>query len=130
MTTADYGKLSDVRPKKSLTMRLEIAFAAGTRRAASRCAIRAAATKNCTAWLISSRISWARKLSWKRWNTIRIARRSSRSCEIADGKKSYILAPENLAVGMELVIGGIGAAYGRQSLAVAEHSGRAIRFTM
>ena len=54
---------------------------------------------------LQARPAATRPPAWSASSTIRTAPRASRSSSIADGQKSYILAPANLAVGAKVMAG-------------------------
>jgi large subunit ribosomal protein L2 len=103
MTTVDYGSLSRVKPKKSLTMRLK---SHSGRNSQGRITMRHQGGGNKKLYRIidfkqnqlGTKVM-VETLEYDPYRTAFIA-----LVKHADGKKSYILAPEKLTVGMELVI--------------------------
>jgi large subunit ribosomal protein L2 len=104
MTTVDYGKLSGAKPTKSLMMRLK---SHSGRNSQGRVTMRHQGGGNKKLYRIvdfkQNRLGakvLVETLEYDPYRTAFIAR-----VKHADGKKSYILAPENLTVGTELVVG-------------------------
>jgi large subunit ribosomal protein L2 len=102
MTTADYGKLSDVRPKKSLTTRLKTHSG---RNSQGRITMRHQGGGNKKLYRMvdfkQNRIGMkvvVETLEYDPYRTAFIA-----LVRDTEGKKSYLLAPEKLEVGMELL---------------------------
>ena len=103
MTNVDYGKLSRVKPKKSLTKRLP---SRGGRNSQGRITVRHQGGGNKKLYRIIDfkqnelgRKLVVETLEYDPYRTafIALVRRE-------DGSKSYILAPEKIAVGMELLV--------------------------
>jgi large subunit ribosomal protein L2 len=103
MTTSDYRMLSGAKPTKSLTMRLQ---AHGGRNSAGRITMRHQGNGNKKLYrMVDFRQNQIGKkavvetLEYDPYRTAFIAR-----VKYADGKLSYILAPEHLTVGTELLV--------------------------
>lgn len=103
MTNVDYGKLSRVKPKKSLTMRLP---ARSGRNSQGRITMRHQGGGNKKLYRI---IDFKQNQLNKKFVVETLEYDPYRTAFIAlvrheDGKKTYILAPEKLVVGMELLV--------------------------